>query len=238
MVTSSPQSPPESPPTRITLIRHGESTVTVNRVIGGVRTCSGLSDLGRQQAERLAERLNVGGELQPDVLLSSDFARAIETAQIIQPALGDTVNAGPFEQWADFGEHDPGPNIDGMTFRAYVDKFGTPDWSGDPHVEIFPGGETTAVFHERVERGLRELRSRFAGKHVVVACHGGVINAAFRLLLGLPGTGSFELQALNTSVTQFVAPAGTSPSWRLARYNDAAHLAGLPEATPRRDENP
>lgn len=211
--------------------------MTVNRVIGGVRTCSGLSDLGRQQAQRLAERLTATGELQPDVLLASDFQRAIETAQIIQPALGDVASAEPFEKWADFGEHDPGPDIDGMTFRAYVDKFGTPDWSGDPHVEIFPGGETTAMFHERVVRGLRELESRFAGQHVLVACHGGVVDAAFRSLLGLPVTGAFELQALNTSLTQFVAPAGSARSWRLARFNDAAHLAGLPEATPRREEH-
>jgi broad specificity phosphatase PhoE len=229
--------PPDSSPTRITLIRHGESTVTVNRVIGGVRTCSGLSDLGRQQAQRLAQRLTASGELQPDVLLASDFPRAIETAQIIQPALGDAASAEPFEKWADFGEHDPGPDIDGMTFGAYVDKFGTPDWSGDPHVEIFPGGETTAVFHERVVRGLRELESRFGGQHVVVACHGGVVDATFRSLLGLPGTGGFELQALNTSVTQFVALVGSGGSWRLARYNDAAHLTGLPEQTPRREES-
>ena len=39
--------------TRIVLIRHGESNVTVQRVLGGPRTCSGLSDLGKMQAERL-----------------------------------------------------------------------------------------------------------------------------------------------------------------------------------------
>ena len=37
----------DTPPTTLVLIRHGESRTTVDRVIGGPRTCSGLSDLGR-----------------------------------------------------------------------------------------------------------------------------------------------------------------------------------------------
>ncbi len=44
-------------PTTLVLIRHGESNVTVNRVIGGHRTCSGLSQLGQRQAQRLSERI-------------------------------------------------------------------------------------------------------------------------------------------------------------------------------------
>ncbi len=43
--------------TRLILIRHGESNVTVRRVIGGFRTCDGLSPLGSEQAHRLAARL-------------------------------------------------------------------------------------------------------------------------------------------------------------------------------------
>jgi probable phosphoglycerate mutase len=216
-------------PTRITLIRHGESNVTVQRVIGGHRTCSGLSDLGRRQSRRLAERLVDTGELVADVLLSSTYARAVETAEIIRPAVGVDV----VEQWADFGEHDPGPQIDGMAFDEYVERFGTPDWSGDPDVVIFPGGETTAVFHARIRRALQRLLDTYAGASVVVACHGGVVDAAFRRALDLPVAGRFALYTLNTSLTEFVVPGIVGDPWRLVRYNDAAHLAGLPDATER-----
>ena len=65
----------------------------------------------------------------------------------------------------------------------------------------------------------------------MVVCHGGVVDVAFRSLLGLPITGGFELHTVNTSLTELVQ---TRPGrWRLARYNDAAHLAGLPAETPR-----
>lgn len=240
MSNSSADEPGPGDRTTLTLIRHGESEVTVDRVIGGVRTCRGLSPLGRRQAESLRERLLHDRDIVPDVVISSDFARAIETAEVIAVGFGfgDRVAASEIEQWPEFGEHDPGPDIDGMTFEAYVERFGTPDWSGDPDVEIFPGGETTGRFYERVEHGLATLLQRFGGRHVAVTCHGGVIDATFRILLGLRRTGGFELQTLNTAITVFSANVNESEpaavSWRLERYNDAAHLAGLPDASPRR----
>jgi probable phosphoglycerate mutase len=212
--------------TRLVLIRHGESNVTVNRVIGGHRTCSGLSDLGRQQADRLRDRLTATGELVPDVLISSNFPRAIETADAIAPAFGGlrvVIDEG-------FGEHDPGPDIDGMTFDAYVERFGTPNW-GDPHVEVFPGGETIAAFHSRVGAALASTIESHRDATVVIACHGGVIDATFRQLMRAPITGSFELHTLNTSISEFASVA--SGEWRLQRYNDVAHLDGLPSETPR-----
>jgi broad specificity phosphatase PhoE len=217
-------------PTRLLLVRHGESNVTVDRLIGGVRTCTGLSELGRRQADRLAQRLTETSEVVADVLVSSDFPRAIQTAELICASLGVAVSSGDFERLAGFGEHDPGPDIDGMSFAAYVERFGSPDWSGDPHTVIFPGGETTAQFHDRVERAFDELLYRHAGSCVVIVCHGGVIDALLRRLVTAPMTGGFESYTLNTSITEFMRP---SPSgvWRLVRYNDAAHLAGLPPST-------
>ena len=51
----------------------------------------------------------------------------------------------------------------------------------------------------------------------------------------VPQTGGFELQTANTSITEFVLNGrhDVPGVWRLVRYNDAAHLAGLPAATPR-----
>lgn len=223
--------------TTITAIRHGESKVTVDRVIGGRRSCRGLSVLGRTQARRLRDRLSGDDTFEPDAMLVSDFLRAIETADIVLPALADGVAPCPLDQWQDFGEHDPGPDIDGMTFDEYVGRYGTPDWNGDPDVEIFPGGETTRQFHRRVASGLERLREEFAGRHVVVVCHGGVIDAMFRLILRLPLTATFELESTNTALTTFSGPASrsgdSSSLWRLDRFNDAAHLVGLPTRTPR-----
>ena len=70
----------------------------------------------------------------------------------------------------------------------------------------------------------------------MISCHGGVVDAVFRQLLGLPGTGGFELHTVNTSLTEFTH---TRPGrWRLARYDDAVDLEGLPKETPRAERHP
>ena len=113
--------------TRVVLVRHGESQVTVRRVVGGPRTCTGLSELGVQQAERLRERLAETGEIEATALYSSAYPRARETAEIIASSLGLDVEVEPA-----FGEHDPGPECDGLSFQEFVYGYGMPDWECAP----------------------------------------------------------------------------------------------------------
>ncbi len=160
------------------------------------------------------------------MLYSSGYPRAIETAEIIAPVLGREVT---FD--TGFGEHDPGPVCDGMSFVEFVDKYGAPDWEHDPYGVTFPGGESIAEFDVRVGATLSKAVQRHPGRTVVVVCHGGVIDRIFRSLLRHPPTGAFELHTSNASLTEFVHVA--PGRWRLVRYNDAAHLAGLPAATTR-----
>jgi probable phosphoglycerate mutase len=214
---------PEDVPTRLVIVRHAESVVTVDRVIGGPRTCSGLSPFGRRQAEALRDRLATTHELVADALYASAYPRAIETAEIIAPALGGLdvkVDEG-------FGEHDPGPDCDGMTFDAFIAAHGRPDWESDPHAVTFPGGETVAQFHHRVGVALRATLERHAGRTVVVVSHGGVVDAVLRIAVRAPVTGTFEVHTRNTSLTELVLVR--SGRWRIERYNDHAHLAGLSE---------
>jgi len=213
--------------TRLVLVRHGESRTSVARSIGGPRSCSGLSELGRRQCERLAARVAETGELAGAALYASHYQRAVETADLLAPALG-----GPPVQVDDrFGEHDPGPDCDGMSFSEFVEVHGMPDWEADPYAVTFPGGETIAELAHRVALGLRDVMARHAGGLVVVCCHGGVVNATLRLAMRAPAVGDFELFTTNASLTELVL---VRPGrWRLLRYNDAAHLAGLPLETPR-----
>jgi 2,3-bisphosphoglycerate-dependent phosphoglycerate mutase len=205
-------------PTRVVLVRHGESNSTVARTIGGPRTCSGLSALGRRQADLLRERLAASGEIDATALVASEYPRAIETAEVIAPALGLAV-----ETDERFGEHDPGPECDGLSYDEFVARHGMPDWDGDPFATTFPGGETIAAFHHRVGAAFSEAVRTHAGGVVVIVCHGGVVNAIMRTVLRAPTTGGFDLFTLNTSITEVVR--GRPDRWRLVRYNDAAHLA-------------
>jgi 2,3-bisphosphoglycerate-dependent phosphoglycerate mutase len=212
--------------TRLVLVRHGESQVFVDRVVGGLLTCSGLSDLGRRQAEALRERLAGTHELDPvDVLYASTMPRARETAEIIAPALGGLT----VREDEGLCERHPG-QADGMDWDEALAQFGNDDWEDDPSVVFSPGGESWTEFHERVSSTLERLAANHGDHTVVVACHGGVVDVAMRALLRLPMTGAFELATDNTAMTEFVLlpeREKRAARWRLIRYNDAAHLNGV-----------
>ena len=208
--------------TRLVLVRHGESRATVDRFFGGARSCLGLTDHGRAQASRLRDRLLAGTEIEATAVVSSHLPRAVETAQIVLPALGSL----PLAVDPGWGEHDPGPVVDGMRYDDFVAAYGVPHLDRDVHDEIFPGGETIAQFHERVMSTLRRTVVENESGTIVVFCHGGVVDAVLRNTLQMHRSGRFELHTTNCSLTELVHVQGTK--WRLVRYNDAAHLNGRP----------
>lgn len=214
--------------TRLVLIRHGESQVTVDRIVGGRKSCSGLSDHGRRQAAALRDRLASTGELGADVLLASTLPRAVETAEIIASAVGGLE----VEQVESLEERRPG-ECDGMTWDAYREAYRNDGWTFSIYEPLSPGGESFAEFQVRAATALYQVTTRLAGRTIVVACHGGIIEASMVAFLGIPqSAGSGSMHQPNTSITEWVlAPdahgaRGVAP-WQLVRYNDAAHLADL-----------
>lgn len=213
--------------TGLVLIRHGESRSTVERVVGGHQGCTGLSDRGRRQSEALRDRLARTGELAAaSVLLTSILPRAIETAEIIAPALGGLA----VDQHCDLCELHVGEG-DGLTWEEFEERYRRSGASRSPYVAASPGGESWAAFFVRAGGALRRVTDEHRGQTVVVVCHGGIIEGSFATLGNLPVRRSFDLRIDNTSITEWVRPPDGEPGgevrWKLVRFNDAAHLHGL-----------
>lgn len=207
--------------TRLVLVRHGESQAQVDRVVGGPTGCTGLSELGRRQVEALARRWQSHGPA-ADRLLASTLPRAVETAELLAPALGDLK----VEQDRELCELEPG-ECDGLSWDDYQDRWGI-DMRADPYAALSPGGESVADFLLRVGRALHRVATDHAGSTVVVACHGGVVDGSLICFLGLPlqRAGDLDLRTSNAAVTEWVVEAdpGRPLRWALRRYNDTAHL--------------
>jgi probable phosphoglycerate mutase len=193
----------------------------VDGVVGGRSGCTGLSPVGVAEAEALRTRLAHSGEL-ADVaaVYVSILPRALETAAIVAPGLGGLVAVPD----CDLCELHPG-EADGLTWAEFSARFGGPDWDVDPDRVLAPGGESWTGFVGRVSTVLGALAERHAGQLVVVFCHGGVVEASIESFLPVDtGRGRLKLRTSHTSLTEWeVATDG----WRLLRYNDAAHLAGV-----------
>lgn len=210
--------------TRLVLIRHGEAECNVARRFGGALGCSGLSDQGRRQVVRLRDRLASEGELaDATTLYASTLPRAIETAHIISDVLGGL----PVLTDERLCELDPGV-ADNMSFADYESTYfgeGAGRWSEDPTVPTAPGGESWAGFLERVRAVLHDLVDQHAEETVVVACHGGVVEASLLEFLHMNGPYRYaRFYTENASITEW---SHQRQEWRLVRYNDTAHLSGL-----------
>lgn len=207
---------------RLILVRHGDAHAGFHGVVGGRTGCTGLTDLGRMQAEALRDRF-AGADATPvDALVSSVLPRAVETAQIIAPGLGIELGA----QECDLCEVHTG-EADGLTWTEYGTRYGSFSMEAEPDRVFAPGGDSWNSFHERVQATLERLSRDHAGQTVVTVCHAGVIMASLRVVLGIPhpGTGA-QLRPTNTGLTEWEFDE-TLGRWTLHSFNDASHLLGL-----------
>jgi probable phosphoglycerate mutase len=207
--------------TNLYLIRHGEALGAVHDIIGD----TDLSPLGILQAERLRERLAATGEIAADVLISSTFKRARQTAEIIAPALGLAILFDDEVQELRDGVGE------GMHIEEYRAKFGEVNFRETPFRQVAPGGENWGQFLLRAATALDRIIREYEGKTIVIVCHGGIIGASFLYFLGIgslqyPQAG-FDTE--NTSITHWARPSfsGRPARWRLKRYNDDMHLRDI-----------
>ncbi|GAA0213854.1 bifunctional RNase H/acid phosphatase [Saccharothrix mutabilis subsp. mutabilis] len=201
-------------PTRLYLLRHGQTELSVARRYSG-RGNPPLTDVGRRQAEAAARRLAKVDRL--TAVVSSPLDRAHQTAQAVAQAVGleATTHDGLIE--TDFGAWE------GLTFAeaAARDPQVHRLWLGDPGVPA-PGGESFDEVHDRVRRALHELLDRHAGGNVVVVSHVTPIKQLLRIALDSGPSLLFRLHLdlASLSVVEFYPDGHCS----VRLVNDTSHL--------------
>ena len=207
---------------RLILIRHGDAYAGFNGVIAGPRGCAGLTPLGRRQAEALCRSGLATGRLKADALITSLLPRAIETSEIVAPAVGQT----DINQDCDLCEVHTG-EADGLGWSEYERRYGPFDMEALPDREFAPGGDSWHSFHLRVHRVLHRIASDYPDQTVVVVCHAGVIAASLRLLLGGGDhPGGAQVRPSNTGVTEWQYEPERD-QWLLHSFNERGHLIGI-----------
>jgi probable phosphoglycerate mutase len=218
--------PPVPGSTRIVLVRHGEAECNINRVVGGIKGCTGLTALGRRQVAALADRLFESGELRDATrLYSSVLPRAIETAERLRPVVGSGPDAlGDVVADCDLCELHPGES-DGLSWDEVVERLGVPDWDEDPTTPIAPGGESWTSFIVRASDAVRALARRHPGERLVAAVHAGVIESTMISFLGIAPEIYRRgwLHIVHASMTEW-AWVPDEDRWILLRFNDACGI--------------
>ncbi len=200
----------------IFLIRHGETPSNAARVLQ--TAAMPLSQLGIEQARRLAARLSTSGIKR---ILASDLRRAEMTARCLHDATEAPIQFEPLLQERNFGE---------LRGTAYDDL------ELDPFAPDFvpPSGESWKTFHERVDKAWDQVQQTAAAMtgNLAVVTHGLVCRAIVERHAELSEGMSLDSphQFGNTSLTVMA----DGPRWRVETLACTRHLnsAGSKEGAP------
>lgn len=204
-------------PATFVLLRHGETPLTPEkRFSGSGGSDPSLSDIGREQAERVALALARRGTIQ--AVVASPLARTRETAGIVAARLGLEVGIDDGLRETDFGAWE------GLTFAEVHQRH--PDdlsaWLASPDAEPTGGGESFAATATRIAATRDKLIAAHAGRTVLLVTHVTPVKTLVRLALGAPPESLFrmELSAASLSVVAYYADGNAS----VRLLNDTSHL--------------
>lgn len=190
--------------TIIGIVRHGITDWNIQGIAQGSADVP-LNDAGRMQAAAVAERL--AGEEPWDMIVSSDLARAKETAEIISQKL-----ALPISFFDTRLREMNGGEIEGTTEEQRVEKWGA-DWR-----KLDLGMESKEAVAQRGVDFIENISADFAGKRVLVVSHGGWIGITLRKLLP-ERFGKTNLENTSLTLLQY-----SENNWDCPLYNCIKHL--------------
>jgi len=199
--------------TEFIVVRHGETAWNAEARIQG-HLDSPLNEEGLAQALLVGDRL---AREDFSHLYSSDLGRALQTVQPIADrsdhrALIDARlrerNLGVF-QGLTGGECE-------RHFPEHYARFR----ERDPD-HVIPGGESPRQVYERVSATFAALANAHAGARIVVVTHGGVLDALYRFVQGVPLQRPRDFPIFNASLNAVRCIDG---HWSIERWGDISHL--------------
>ncbi|TXS45061.1 bifunctional RNase H/acid phosphatase [Streptomyces sp. uw30] len=204
-------------PATFVLLRHGETPLTPQkRFSGSGGTDPSLSDVGRDQAERVGAALARRGTIQH--IVASPLTRTRETAGIVAARLGLDVTVEEGLRETDFGAWE------GLTFgevrERYADDLNA--WLADPEARPTGDGESFAATATRIAATRDKLIAAYTGRTVLLVTHVTPIKTFVRLALGAPPESLFRMELSAASLSAVAYYADGNASVRL--LNETSHL--------------
>ena len=176
-------------PKRLWLVRHGQSQGNIARDAAHEAGLSiidldlrdvdvPLSELGHSQAEAAGRWFaELPEEDKPEVLLSSPYIRAKQTAEAICAARGLAGGAKPTILDERLREREFGV-FDGLTTKGIREEYPTEATHRAKIGKFYhrpPGGESWADVILRLRSALNTINLQYAGKNVLIVCHQVVV---------------------------------------------------------------
>ncbi len=194
--------------TTVDLIRHGEP-------LGG-RKYRGQIDDPLSEKGWAQMRQAVADHNPWDVIISSTLCRCMDFAQELGERTGLDVRAESRLMEIGFGEWE------GRTASELEQQ--EPGQVGrflrDPLNNTPPGAETLLEFETRIIGAWNDMLQQYAGKHVLLVGHAGMMRMIIRHVLDMPIDRMFRIQVANAAITRIrVEGNGASALLRLVFHD-------------------
>src|SRR3954470_736540 len=208
---------------RIFLVRHGATVLTAEDRFAGATDVE-LSDDGREQVRRLADRLAKGKIVAG---YASPLGRTVETAQILANPHGLEVLTRDGLREISHGRWEQ------MT-RKEVEKAFPEEaagWEKDPYTFAPVGGESGLTLTARSLPVLMDIVREHAGEDVLIVSHKATIRLLLSSLIGFDPRryrDTLDLKPASLTIVDFKDPTCA----RLALFNDTSHYSEGGNALP------
>ncbi len=198
----------EASEVHLTCVRHGETELNAQRLAqgSGANDDVSLNETGREQAKETAEKLS---ERSFDLILSSDSARAMETAKILSDRTGVPLGGA----LRILGERDLG-EWSGQSLDTLLQKHGDSINSKTiTFLKTTPDhGESFEALLARAREARDLLLKKYNGKRIVIVSHNGFLRALCMVTQNL----SYETAAVlnRKNGEAFELPLRSSPQFQ------------------------
>ncbi len=206
--------------TKLLLVRHGESEWNRLGRYAGQHDVP-LSEQGKQQARRLAERL----KSEPlAAIYTSPLQRARDTANAIAERRRVPVTVEP--RLAEI-HHGLWESLTAIEVEArFPAEYA--QWHTEPHRVVMPQGESLADLAQRTGQVVSEVLARYPSGKIVLCSHDAVLRVLLLTSLGLSLEHFWKWHFANASLSVLEAcNDNRSLTLRLAALNATGHLEGV-----------
>ncbi len=205
----------------VLLVRHGEQKFYSNIKLGEALDAP-LSELGEKQAEAVGQRLapaRLGKVFCSPMKRANDTAKAIAKHHNLEPIVREDLREIDLWQRA--------PQDKGLLDIYTKEELGAVyrEVSRTRLHSAWPYCEDVPAFKERVVGAIDQIIAESIGHRVVVACHGGVINAYLSTLFG-----SAYDQLVPVHHTSITVIRGADTRREVLTVNDYAHVMAVQSA--------
>jgi len=209
--------------TRVFMVRHGATVLTAEDRFAGATDVE-LSEEGREQTRRLAERL---GAEKIAAVFASPMSRTMETARILAAPHGLEVQTRDGFREISHGRWEQ------MTRREVEQRFPEEaiEWEKDPYTFAPEGGESGLAVTARALPALLDLVRQHPGENLLVVSHKGTIRLLLSSLLGFDPRRYRDNLDQNPAALNIVDFRNPTMA-RLTLFNDTSHYAAAGKGVP------